>query len=107
MLLLITLSLIVVISSSNSNTASFHNFKSQNLKLSVSNPEKKYVACVSVLSRISNSQGLGRKSKVDILRTDRSSSCMYVCMYVYIYIYIYIYLFIYLHICIIYIYIYI
>ena len=33
-------------------TVSFHNFKSQNLKLSVSNPKSKYVAYVSVLSQI-------------------------------------------------------
>ena len=31
---------------------SFHNFKSQNFKLSVSNPKNKYVAYVSVLSQI-------------------------------------------------------
>ena len=41
----------------------FHNFKSQNFKLSVSNPKNKYVAYVSVLSQISNCQGLGRKNK--------------------------------------------
>ena len=35
-------------------TVSFHNFKSQKIKLSVSNPKGKYVAYVSVLSRISN-----------------------------------------------------
>ena len=39
----------------------------------VSNPESKYVAYVSVLSRISNSQGLGRKSKFEILKTYRTS----------------------------------
>ena len=44
-------------------TPTFHNFKSQNLKLSVSNPKRKYVAYVSVLSQISNCQGLGRKNK--------------------------------------------
>ena len=48
------------------DTASFHNFKSQNFKLSISNPKSKYVAYVSVLSRISNSQGLGRKNKFEI-----------------------------------------
>ena len=37
---------------SSSTTASFHNFKSQNFKLSVSNPKRTYVAHVSVLSRI-------------------------------------------------------
>ena len=54
-----------------SRTVSFHNFKSQNSKLSVSNPKNKYVAYVSVLSRISNCQGLGRKNKHEILKTDR------------------------------------
>ena len=44
-------------------TFSFHNFKSQNFKLSVSNPKSKYVAYLSVLSQISNCQGLGRKNK--------------------------------------------
>ena len=51
---------------------SFHNFKSQNFKLSVSNPKRKYVAYVSVLSQISNCQGLGRKNKHEILKTDRT-----------------------------------
>ena len=53
-------------------TISFHNFKSQNFKLSVSNPRSKYVAYVSVLSQISNCQGLGRKNKHEIMKTDRS-----------------------------------
>ena len=44
-------------------TVSFHNFKSRIFKLSVSNPKNKYVAYVSVLSQISNFQGLGRKNK--------------------------------------------
>ena len=52
-------------------TASFHNFKSQSFKLSVSNPKSKYVAYVSVLSQISNSQGLGRKNNFEILKTYR------------------------------------
>ena len=52
-------------------TVSFHNFKSQDFKLSVSNPKSKYVAYSSVLSRISNCKGLGRKNKHDILKTDR------------------------------------
>ena len=52
-------------------TVSFHNFKLQNLKLSVSNPKSKYVAYLSVLSQISNCQGLGRKNKHEILKTDR------------------------------------
>ena len=50
---------------------SFHNFKSQNLELSVSNPKSKYVACLSVLSQIANCQSLGRKNKHEILKTDR------------------------------------
>ena len=52
-------------------TVSFHNFKSQNFKLSVSNPKNKYVAYLSVLSQISNCQSLGRKNKPDISKTDR------------------------------------
>ena len=52
-------------------TVSFHNFKSQNFKLSVSNPKSKHVAYVSVLSRISNCQSLGRKKRFKILKTDR------------------------------------
>ena len=52
-------------------TASFHNFKSRNFKLSVSNPKNRYVAYVSVLSQVSNCQGLGRKNKHEILKTDR------------------------------------
>ena len=55
-------------------TVSFHNFKSRNFKLSVSNPENKCVAYVSVLSRISNCQSLGRKNKFEILKTYRTSS---------------------------------
>ena len=59
------------------HTVSFHNFKSQNFKLSVSNPKSKHVAYVSVLSQISNCQGLGRKNKHEILKTDRTltSAC--------------------------------
>ena len=34
-------------------TVSFHDFKSQDFKLSVSNPKSKYVAYLSVLSQIS------------------------------------------------------
>ena len=52
-------------------TVSFHNFRSTNFKLSVSNPKNKYVAYLSVLSQISNCQGLGRKNKHEILKTDR------------------------------------
>ena len=54
------------------DTVSFHNFKSHNFKLSVSNPKSKYVAYVSVLSQNSNCQGLGRKNKDDILKPDRT-----------------------------------
>ena len=39
--------------------------------MSVSNPKSKSVAYVSALSRISNCQGLGRKNKHEILKTDR------------------------------------
>ena len=53
-------------------TVSFHNFKSRNFKLSVSNPKIKYVAHVSVLSQISNCQGLGRKNKHEMLKTGRN-----------------------------------
>ena len=53
------------------NTISFRNFKSQQFKLSVSNPKSKYVAYLSVLSQISNCQSLGRKNKHEILKTDR------------------------------------
>ena len=53
------------------HTVRFHNFKSQNFKLSVSNPKNKHVAYVSVLSQISNCQGLGRKNKHEILKTCR------------------------------------
>ena len=47
-------------------TVSFHNFKSQNFKLSVSNPKSKYVVYLSVLSQISNCQSLRRKNKHEI-----------------------------------------
>ena len=57
-----------------SATVSFHNLKSQNFKLSVSNPKNKYVACLSVLSQISNCQGLGHKNKFEILKTDRNTT---------------------------------
>ena len=59
------------VAASHWNTVSFHNFKSQIFKSSVSNPKSKYVAYVSVLSRISNCQGIGRKNKHKILKTDR------------------------------------
>ena len=70
-----------------SPTVSVHNFKSQILKLSVSNPKSKYVAYLSVLSQISNCQGLGRKNKHAILKTDRTKGRMYVHMYMYAYVY--------------------
>ena len=57
------------------HTVSCHNFKSQNFKLSVSNPKNKYVAYLSVLSQISNCQGLGRKNKHDMLKTDCINYC--------------------------------
>ena len=53
-------------------TVSFHNFHSQIFKLSVSNPKSEYVAHLSVLSQISNCQGLGRKNKDEILKSDRT-----------------------------------
>ena len=53
-------------------TVSFHNLKSQNVKLSVSSPKSKYVAYLSVLSQLSSCQSLGRKNKHDILKTDRN-----------------------------------
>ena len=46
------------------DTVSFHNFKSRNFKSRVSNPKSKYVAYLSVLSQISNCQGLGRNKKI-------------------------------------------
>ena len=51
----------------NAHAVSFHNFKS-----SVSNPKSKYVVHLSVLSQISNCQGLGSKNKHEILKTDRT-----------------------------------
>ena len=63
--------------SGNLVTVSFHNFKSQNFKLSVSNPESKSVAYLSVLSQISNCQSLGRKNKHEILKTDRKRKSCY------------------------------
>ena len=103
-------------------TVSFHNCKSQNFKLSVSNPTSKYVACLSVLSQISNCQGLGRKNKFGVLKTYRKDWAKsldsrpqpsprrpsskeiprppqlqvyvrYMCIYIYIYTCIYIYIY--------------
>ena len=76
---------------SGSSTVRFHNFKSQNFKLSVSNPTNQYVAYLSVLSQISNCQGLGRKNTFEILKTYRtqqqahftSSFPLIVCLYVF------------------------
>ena len=48
------------------HAVSFHNFKSHNFKLRVSNPKSKHVAYLSVLSQISNCQGLGRKNNHEI-----------------------------------------
>ena len=56
------------------DSVSFHNFKSQNFKLSVSNPKSKCVAYLSALSQISNCQGLGRKNKLEILKTYRTAN---------------------------------
>ena len=116
----ITIVTITTISSRN-GTDSFHNFKSQNLKLSVSNPQSKYVAYLSVLSQISNCQSLGRKTKHEILKTDRilligllpallqaRSLAALALAGLEIYIYIYIYIYTCMYVCIyIYIYIYI
>ena len=55
----------------NNNNNKITNFKSQNLKLSVSNPKSIYVAYLSVLSQVSSCQGLGRKNKHEISEFDR------------------------------------
>ena len=60
-------------SSTDRCTVSFHDFESRNFKLRVSNPKSKYVAYLSVLSQISNCQGLGRKNKFEISKTDRTT----------------------------------
>ena len=60
----ITITMTVRIHASNTHTVSFHNFKSQDFKLGVSNPKNKYVAYVSVLSQMSNCQSLGRKTNM-------------------------------------------
>ena len=96
-------------------TVSFHNFRSQNFKLSVSNPQSKHVAYLSVLSQMSNCQGLGRNNKHAILKTDPKTSAASLlehlslpgCIYIYIYIYICIYIYTYIFVLFIYIYIYI
>ena len=89
---------------------SFHNFKSQILKLSVSNPKSKYVVYLSVLSQISNYQGLGRKNKDEILKTViiiwYCITCCIQYMIVYNVFYIYIYIYMFIHMCV-YVYIYI
>ena len=76
------------------STVSFHNFKSQNFKLSVSNLKNKYVVDLSVLSQISNCQSLGRKNKHEILKTDRmyflgSSTAIYFHIFIVIFLSIY------------------
>ena len=42
--------------------------------MSVSNPKSKHVAYLSVLSQISNCQGLVRKNKHEMLKTDRNNN---------------------------------
>ena len=100
-------------------TVSFHNFKSQDFKLSVSNPKSKYVAYLSVLSHSSNCQGLGRKNKHEILKTDRTTTTtttihnddngnsnsnsnndcsLYIYIYIYIHVSLYTYPYIYIYI---------
>ena len=95
-----------VMNNDNHATVSFHDFKSQNFKLSVSNPKNKYVDYLSVLSQISNCQSLGRTNKHEILKTDRMTvivdsltgaipvtilktdrSNTNICIYIYIYTY--------------------
>ena len=56
----------ICLAAASPTTVSFHNFKSQNFKLSASNPKNKYVAYVSALSQISNCQGLGCRNKLEI-----------------------------------------
>ena len=79
--------MVMIVTTMITSTVSFHNFKSQNVKLSVSNPKNNYVAYLSVLSQISNCQSLGNKNKHDILKADRASnddksadSNMYICI---------------------------
>ena len=100
-----------------SPTVSFHNFKSQKIKLSVSNPKSKYVVYLSVLSQISNCQGLGRKNKHEIWKLPVNGGCEkegsdikqqsggrllirggeYIYIYIYIYVYVYTYIYIYIY----------
>ena len=83
----------------------------------ISNPKSKYVAYLSVLSQISNCQGLGRKNKHEILKTDRTYVALsmlafagkrmtYTVLYIYIYIYTHTYTYIEREYTYIYIYIY-
>ena len=58
------------------STVSFHNFKSRNFKLSVSNPKSKCVACLSVLSQISNCK-LVIKHASQMLRSVFNISCLF------------------------------
>ena len=73
-IIIVIMIVIIVIETTNKPTVSFHNFKSQNFKLSVSNPKSRYVAYLSVLSQISNCQSLGRKNKHEIMKTDRTNT---------------------------------
>ena len=78
MIILLIINIMTMIVNHNTdNTVSVHTFKSQNFKSSVSNPKNKYVAYSSVLSQISNCQGLGRKNKHEILKTDRMLNYYY------------------------------
>ena len=53
-------------------TVGFHHFNLRIFNSRVSNPKNKNVVYLSVLSRISNYQGLGRKNKHENLKTDRT-----------------------------------
>ena len=84
------------------HTVSFHNFKSQNFKLSVSNHKNEYVAYLSVLSQISNCQSLGRKNKHEVLKTDRTGrdlDCPTLMKYTIIHHYNMVYIYIYIYVC--------
>ena len=95
-------------------------WRKKKFQLSVSNPKSKYVAYLSVLSQFSNCQGLGRKNKLETLKTDRilyhtsnykhnQHIYIYICIErersidrcIHIYVYIYIYM--YTHTCMIYV----
>ena len=100
-------------------TASFHNFKSQISNRETQILKGKCVAYLSVLSRISNCQSLGRKNEHEILKTYRSwfvcvnkwlssdyKTTLPLSLSTYIYIYIILYIYIYMYMCV-YVYIYI